>query len=141
MWIKLLAIVGPLVAAASLIFNVYQWRSTEAPHTRFEEVKDKISRLDNRIRDADSVLKSQTGERVDRLEEAKRLLAEAEDAWIKGDYERAERLLEQVSLKVPRFVRGPSPLLPLAFALGFGGVAGIVATIYWVLRRLFRRRQ
>lgn len=87
-----------LITFASFVFAGYEYFQTTRPHADFEEVRDKLSLVESKILDAESINDPETQESV---EAAWALYGEAERAYIRGDYSQAKTLLEQAYGMVP----------------------------------------
>jgi len=151
-WFKdvrvIIAVLTLVIAGAALGVAIWDhlWASHKydeitEPHTRFDEIRDKLIMLDNRLSERETWIERAEDwgedwtEHRARLQQAQQLWAQAELAWVNDDFDEAERLINEaydVSEEIPSFyvAHGPGPL----WVLGVGVVIAIVV-IFVVVRR------
>ena len=103
--IALLALViggaGLGVAIWDHLWATHEYHEITEPHTRFDEIRDKLIMLDNRLSERETWIEEAENADEDRaqdrvyLQQAQLLRSQAEVAWVNGDFDEAERLINE----------------------------------------------
>jgi len=114
--IALLALViggaGLGVAIWDHLWATHEYHEITEPHTRFDEIRDKLIMLDNRLSERETWIETAENAGEDRkqdrvyLQQAQLLRSQAEVAWVNSDFDEAERLINEaydVSDEIPPF--------------------------------------
>lgn len=155
-WFKdvrlIIAIVAIVVAGATLGVAIWDhsWASHKydeitEPHTRFDEIRDKLIMLDNRLSERETWIEKAEDlgedwtEHRACLQQAQQLRAQAELAWVNDDFDEAERLISEaydVSDEIP-----PFHALQLYWGLVTLLVVLAVLAAVWAALTLIRRHR
>jgi len=141
-WISLFVAIGALAASVYAIYiDNKHYTEITVPHTRFDEIRDRLYRLDERIEraqgdiDAAENIGEDSTESRASLQLAIDLRGQAETQWDHGNYSTADTLISEAydNLdKIPQL-----HVFEMYWALIIGSIIGVILIILIVaLRRL-----
>ena len=146
-WAALIVAILALGASASAVYldNVHFKESTELqekryeeltkPHTRHDEIYNRLVILDGRIERAEQNINASkdlgqdTGEHYNFLRQAKQLRDQAEDAWDQSQHSEAANFISEAYNVLDNIPPPPAPAPPLAPLISWGFIGAIIVVV------------
>lgn len=131
----------------SMDFAAKQYEEVTKPHSRHQEIYDKLSRLDMRIETAKATVTSWASQGVSTtdfmsfLRSAEELRNQADKAWLTEDYDKADEIIQRAFDYLDRIPPAPPPTPTTVMNWWLiGGVIAGVAVMAVLVSLVIRRR-
>ena len=156
-WFKdvrvIIAVLTLVIAGAALgvaiwghLWASHKYDEITEPHTRFDEIRDKLIMLDNRLSERETWIESAENAGEDRaedklhFEEARNLRSDAEMAWVNDDFDEAEQLINDAYSELEKVERYLPPVPFSWWVFGAGMLGGLVIIMALTYLLVWRRR-